>query len=273
MKDIHPLVWAGFALNLCLVGFMMYALSGFVPTETPAGMYVERVLTRDWRNLNVLYELLPVFRIGLLLQALTIVFLLFRIRGGVILGCVGGLLMLPLGLIFAEGSLLTHNRVKYAPFKALAHEEEPAVGVYPFSGMHRSVLPGAGILAVGVFFFVSYGITGTAGVAFLAGLLLLGRTMIARRRPLVTLHKHYLTVTPNIWSENYTVPYEKVKKTVKDWRNIYLTVEVGREERVIGIPVRSMPSLVQEQAPEAILACVEAKEAKDPGEAGEAEAS
>ena len=201
---LSPLVWVGFALDAVVLGLVWM----FRFTSEAAYYY------QDFFDI-----FLPVMNGALLVQGLAILLFLLRVPGAIALGWIGGVFMMPVGLLFAEGCTVTYQRRKYENLEQVEHpgrlERE-----FPISGMNRNPLVGGLVLAAGVAFFFlianSNMQTSNAGwLLIILGILLVLRALRLGKAPALALYGESFAITPNWWAGTYMLPYSSVTDVAK----------------------------------------------------------
>ena len=101
MRYIHPAAWAGLLLNALLM-FGLIASVNSIPASELTDV--------DPRVFEVLRALQPVMFVLLSLQALAVGLIASKNRAGLVLAAVASFFMMPAGLVYLTGCVLSHYR-------------------------------------------------------------------------------------------------------------------------------------------------------------------
>ncbi|KEY57165.1 hypothetical protein [Serratia sp. DD3] len=205
MKKISKIVWFGLLLNAALVTFL-WLLSSFVGSGLNYGDY--DLTYSEIKSLNIMsYMALP-FTIAFLIQLISLPILFKLPKLGLVLAFVGGLVMIPLGLVFLVGFMLSYekcinnNLVIFS--KDIANDVSLAFHYKVASLAIQSIV----FIILGVF-VCSLGVQ-TGWLVIGAGLASLFLSFRLKGRIVIGLSQDQLIVTPANYAETYLVPLADV---------------------------------------------------------------
>ena len=182
--------------------------------------------------------MLPVIQGAVAVQAASIFLLWLRVPGGIFIAWASGLVMLPFGLFFIEGCLMTRQRGRFAGFEPAPPTEEFGL-LYPNITPEHNPYIGLGVMLTGVLFYMLGVMSVVCTFLVVTGIILVIRSKRLRTRPVLGLYDHYFVMTPNVWAETYAVPYRSVRGYLLRNKQIFLMVEDARgQERELVIPLR-----------------------------------
>ena len=225
MRYIHPATWAGLLLNGMLMFVLFSALNSLSPADVPH---------MDPAVFEVLGVLQPVALFLLGLQAVSVGLIASRFKAGLALAVFASFFMLPAGLVYLIGCILSHYRCKYAGLE-MAFSSGPAQAVFPQSSAATlpyattggfvlcAVCIVAGLLDMGVM-FLGLGLTG------------IYLSLRARKCHALSLHQTYFTVTPGLFADPLPIPYAAVQSaTLCDDESIRFALELapGRQAELV----------------------------------------
>jgi hypothetical protein len=219
MRNIHPAAWAGLVLNAVLTWalFMMVSSLGNLPASELGGLNPELFV--------ILESLRPVTLLLLGLQALAIGFISLRFRAGVTLAVIAGFCWgLPVSLLYIVGCFLSRSRVQYADFPSFVVHDKPRE-VFPSAAASRLPIVAFGGLALCLLCFSVR--QPDLGLVFF-GLSLTGVYCAARAKKFhaLCLHDGHFAVTPGLFADPLTIPYEDVRSAaLHDDESIHFSIE------------------------------------------------
>jgi hypothetical protein len=177
----------------------------------------------------MLGAILPLFTGLLAMQAVSLGLIVVKNRFGILAAAVSGGMMMPLGLIYVAGCLLTHYAVKYAPFE---HAPQGSRGeAFPSSRTRAlRVISGAGIL-LGLFGLLTQGWP-FFGLFLGIGCLALYMSLRIAANPPLGMLPDALALAPSMFADRLRLPYKDIRKaTLLDDHTIRFTVETPSGER------------------------------------------
>ena len=216
MRYIHPAAWAGLLLNGMLI-FSLGSLDSLTPSSAPD--IAPEVL-------DVLRMLQPAMYMLLFLQVLAIGLIALRHVAGLVLAVFAGVFLIPAGLVYILGCVLSHYRWKYALFASGAVYSRGAraafrsslaatLPIFAFAGFALGMLCYVSGLRDFVVLFFGLGLTG----AYLS--------VRARKHHALSLHEDHFTVVPGLFVDPLAIPYSIVHEaTLNDDESIRFTVEL-----------------------------------------------
>lgn len=222
MKILHPAAIGGLLLNALIVFLVIMGAN----SVDPADLGMDSQMFAD-----LMGALRPILILLLLTQGTALLLLTRGMLLGLIMGCVAGAFMLPIGLVFILGCVLSYYNVKYQDFAT------PKAGYQGARRVFRSGLAfpfwmasaGCGLLMLTTsytgFANLSVSFCGFAlGLAYLA-------FRVSALAPLA-LFQDYFTITPSPVARRIALPYEHMlRATLYDNGGIQFDVQTPRGER------------------------------------------
>lgn len=220
---------------LALLGFLLSCAVAFIIHYAPQ-LHIEGF---SLFNANTVTPLLPIIRAALILQGVSIILLWAGFPGAILLAYAGGLVMIPVGLIFIEGCLVTHQRGRYKWLNADLPGPDDYGLTYSNTSPENNPHVGLGVVLTGVLFYM-LGVTSAIGTFLVViGIILAARGKRLQSRPVLGLYDDFFVVTPNIWADAYSIPYGSVRAYQLKNKKVNLLVEdaKGKEHELV-IPLR-----------------------------------
>lgn len=223
MRHLHPAAWAGLLLNGMLTFVLFSGLNSLSPADIPA---------MDPTLLKALEILRPIMLVLLGLQAAALGLIASRSKAGIVLAVIASFFMMPSGLVYLIGCVLSHYRWKYADFSSTSAYGQIEMS---FPSATAATLPyfAAGGFALCALCFTAGMVD--MGVIFLGlGLTGVYLSMRARKFHALTLHQDHFTVTPGLFVNPLAIPYSSVREaTLYDDESIRFTVAPKEGQPVV----------------------------------------
>ncbi len=201
MRLLHPAAWAGFFLNCALVLILFATLNEALLAELDAQ---ERAV------MELMQSLRPIVFGILVIQALGLALIAMRFGAGLVVACIGGALMLPAGVVFIVGCVLSHYNIRYFRFFPAPSGYAGARAIFRTAYARRFwIMFGVGAALAFLLFN-----TGLANFAFLILAFACTAMYLAFRvttqHPLVLFDTH-LTIVPAVMARRVVLPYQAIR--------------------------------------------------------------
>lgn len=223
MRNLHPAAWAGLLLNVVLTFILFSGVNRLMEVDMPA---------MDPTLLKALEILRPIMILLLGLQAVALGLITSRSKAGIVLAVIASFFMMPSGLVYLIGCVLSHYRWRYADFASTTVYSRIET---PFPSAATATLPyiAAGGVALCALCFTA-GLV-DMGVIFLGlGLTGVYLSLRARKFYALTLHQDHFTVTPGLFVDPLVIPYSSVREaTLYDDESIRFTVAAKEGQPVV----------------------------------------
>ena len=218
MRHIHPAAWGGLLLNSMLTFVLLSGLNALSPSDLPP---------MDQTILKALELLRPIMLLLLGLQAVALGLIASKSKIGIVLAGIASFFMMPAGLVYFLGCILSHCRWKYADFESItaySHSEAS----FPSAPAAKLPILTIGTFAVSILCFIS-GIADLGGIFFCLSLAGVYLSIRARKFHALSLHQGYFTVTPGIFVDPLAIAYSSVREaTLNDDDSIRFSIDSSK---------------------------------------------
>ena len=205
MRMIHPAAWVGLFLNVAL-GFAFFQALESMDFSMLEGMQQEA-----WEELKVviLETVRPFYMALLLIQAVALFLIAFRLPLALPLAFIGGLLTVPVGFVYLLGSLLTHYRMKYIDFPQAPASYAGARHIFPaFVSKKEQTLAGASFVVFAVLLLM--GNLNMSATFFALAVISLYCSFRAGKNHALALYDDGLALAPGLLSPTLLLPYSSI---------------------------------------------------------------
>jgi len=255
MRMIHPAAWVGLLLNTVLALMFFHA---FAVMDLGA---LEPAQWEAWDELRafILGTVRPIYLFLLLMQAIALALLVYRLPFALPIVFISGLLTIPVGFVYLLGSLLSYYRIRYADFPLAPEGYAGARHIFPaFILKKMQMLMSGGFIIFGVLLMLQ---NLNMAVSFLA-LALVGLYCFVRagKNHALALYSEGLTLSPGLLAPTLMLPYSSITlATLHENETIQLEVSTPDGPRSLVWPLHTVAPGLRREAIEELGAALDAR--------------